>query len=155
MTRPAEWRHEGWWLPSILLLASICAAEERPAAPTLQPSPGPLEHCSSAIKEVYGETPTGLDRNAEPPKPLRQPSPKYPQRQSGTCSGGAEYELLIGPTGRVERLWAVREPKCEPPWPALGEAMRTAIKKWRYEPATIAGKAVATCGVTTVNIRWQ
>ena len=67
----------------------------------------------------------------------------------------ALYEVLIGRTGRVERVWTLREPDCQPAWPEFGEAMRAAVAQRRYEPATLAGKSVPTCAVASISIRWE
>ena len=73
-----------------------------------------------------------------PPRPVDTPSPGYPAAlvDSG-ISGTANIDIVVQPDGTVAQA-AVKSADHE----AFGEAALAAIKKWRFEPATLDGAPV-------------
>jgi hypothetical protein len=124
------------------------------AAGAPAPSPAPLQRCSTAGRTLYGD---GLFNVPEgkPPKAVRGPRPRLPERQNGSCSGSALHEVLIDPKGKVRRVWVVSEPTCEPPWPALNQAILKGIQEAEYQPAVLDGRRVAACAMISTLIHWR
>jgi len=79
--------------------------------------------------------------------------PKVPQGTRG--SGLAVHEVLIGPDGKVQSVWAVREPRFEPAFPAFTQAIVDALETWEYEPYRPRGQAVPVCMIVSTNIHWR
>ena len=72
------------------------------------------------------------------PKPLETPSPRYPAALADTgISGTAVVDIVVLPDG------SVGDPKIKSAdHEALGDAAVTAIKQWRFTPATVDGAPV-------------
>lgn len=140
-----------------LFVVATLAGPARPLAEQkASPTPVPLERCSKALAEFYGEPAPDAARGSRAPKSLRTPRPRFPERKGGACNGSAMHEVLVDPAGKVRQLWVLREPNCTPPWPALGEAIRGAVRTWAYEPAaTLHGKPIPACLVVTTHIHWR
>ena len=72
------------------------------------------------------------------PKPLETPSPSYPAALTDTGQkGSATIEIVVKADGSVADA-TVKSADHE----AFGESARTAIEKWRFEPATTDGQPV-------------
>ena len=139
----------------LFLAATLIGVATLPSEPMLSPTPVPMERCSKALRELYGEPASEPATGGKAPKSLRSPRPKYPERKAGTCSAGAVHEVLIDPGGNVRQVWVVREPTCTPAWPELGDAILGAVRLWKYEPATLNGRPVPFCVIITTNIHWR
>ncbi|MEX0325001.1 MAG: energy transducer TonB [Puniceicoccaceae bacterium] len=75
-----------------------------------------------------------------PPKPIKRPAPHYPSklRREG-LQGYAIVEFVVCKKGRVP---TARAAIATHPW--FGEAAVAAVRKWKFEPATLDGEPVAT-----------
>ncbi len=72
------------------------------------------------------------------PKPVETPSPGYPAALTDTgTSGTAFIEIIVQPDGTVADA-QVKSADHE----AFGEVALAAVRKWRFEPATVDGVAV-------------
>jgi protein TonB len=78
--------------------------------------------------------------------PLVRVDPQYPPRakQRG-ISGWVEVEFTIGPAGTVEDLKVLRSN----PRGIFERSVLRAVRRWRYNPKVVDGKAVARTGVQT------
>jgi TonB family protein len=70
-------------------------------------------------------------------------------------SGAWVGEVLIDESGKVERVWTIREVKWKPPFPAFNQANVDAIRQWRFEPLIVEGKAVPFCMTVSATIDLQ
>ena len=61
----------------------------------------------------------------------------------------------IDQKGRVVEVWPTRPFRVQPPFPAFNEAVVTAIRRWVFEPALLAKKAVPVCMSVTTFINLQ
>jgi protein TonB len=83
-----------------------------------------------------------------PPSVLSSARPNYPRSaERRRIEGWARVALLIDASGRVSqaRVLSIRGHK------AFGDAVLASIKSWRFNPATVAGQAVAVWATRTVN----
>jgi hypothetical protein len=67
----------------------------------------------------------------------------------------ALHTLLVGPDGKVKRVWALREPTFTPPYPAFEAAIVVSLSQWEYEPLRVAGTALPVCVTVSTNIHWR
>jgi hypothetical protein len=89
-------------------------------------------------------------------KRIRGAKANLPDVPPGTRgSGPAIHEVLIGPDGKVQSVWPVREPTFEPPFPAFAQAIVDALETWEYEPYRPGGSAVPVCMIVSTNINWR
>ena len=88
------------------------------------------------------------------PKKTRNVSPIYPDlptRTKTTASGIWVGETLVDSTGKVNRVWSIREVTVQPPFPAFNAAIVDAIRQWEYEPLLVKGKPTPFCMTVTVS----
>src|SRR5262249_38314525 len=86
-----------------------------------------------------GEQPLELSEDIVPPKPVYKPHAKYPRVAGDSQFGGhTELSAVVNPDGTV------RDVRIEQ---AVGlgfdDAAAQALERWRFQPATRNGKAVA------------
>ncbi len=75
----------------------------------------------------------------EDAKPLAQPAPKKPKKAVAAGAGGLVRCLLtVGEDGRVATVEFLEVPGDY----GFEEAVREAVKEWRYKPAKVSGMAV-------------
>jgi hypothetical protein len=144
----------------VAVVLAACARtppEERPALPD-ETGP-PLRQCDRAALRLFGrrgDTSEGRGPGFVPPRLLSSASPDLARGAArGACRGNAEHQVLIGPDGRVERVWPLRLPRCDAPWPALTASLEKAALGARYAPALDGGVAVPVCAVVVTNIDWR
>lgn len=136
--------------------ATSSAASVRAEQPSPAPSPSPFARCAAASRNVFGELPRSLPEQLLGIKRRKGRLPKYPDLPKGTRGRGMSiHELLIRPDGKVQRVWSVREPSFEPPFPAFGQAIVDALQEWEYEPLLVDGRAVPVCLTVTTAIHWR
>jgi TonB family protein len=92
----------------------------------------PTDPCGSGPVYHAGQ------RGVRQPRPLAKLAPKYPDAAGHVVQAGAFiFEAVIDRTGAVCDVRLVRSSvKFTPPLPEYGEALRLAIKRSRYKPAT-------------------
>lgn len=64
-------------------------------------------------------------------------------------------EILIDNSGKIARVWALREVRFVPPFPAFNNAIADAIRQWQFEPLLVQDQATPACMTVTFNIDWQ
>jgi len=112
--------------------------------------------CEREAEKLVGQKPVRIGRSVRTPKKLRDVAPKYPVPPSGTVGSGVwSGEVLINSTGKVARVWPIREVKFVPPFPPFNNAITDAMQQWEFEPLLVQGKPVAFCMTVTININWQ
>jgi hypothetical protein len=138
----------------MLLLALLAAAV---AVPSLTNSPGPfVSECDAAAESIAGHKAVSPGGKIPPPKKLRDVAPKYPTRDAPMVGKGLSVvEALINAKGDVQRVWVVREPSFDPPWPEFSASISAAILQWKYTPTVVNGLAVPVCMVVTTTIHWR
>ncbi len=62
------------------------------------------------------------------------------------------YEANVDTNGHLHSLRTLRPLPKEPPWPALHEAVVSALRGWRWEKTKIAGRTVPVCFGLTLNL---
>jgi len=124
--------------------------------PTPSPSPPLFARCEAEAK-VRFRTPALANKLPKGGlKKVHGSIPAYPELPQGTRgSGSAVHEVLVGPDGKVEAVWPIREPSLEPAFPAFAEAIIDALKTWEYKPFRVEGQAVPVCIVVTTTIHWK
>lgn len=76
----------------------------------------------------------------EDARPLAQPAPRKPRKAEAAGAGGLVRCLLtVGEDGRVAEVRFLEVP---PGDYGYEEAVREAVREWRYQPAKVAGVAV-------------
>jgi hypothetical protein len=144
---------------SFLTIASLFVASEatlRAAPPKRSPSPALFARCEAEAAKRFGKVAISDIAPKSGLKKLRGSEPAVPELPHGTRSSGlAIHELLIGPDGKVQAVWPVREPRFEPPFPAFSEAVVAALQTWEYEPHRAAGKGVPACILVRTDIHWR
>ena len=93
----------------------------------------------------------GLKPKGAEPKKLRDAKPQLPAQWPKHCHGTASvHEALIGPSGKVERVWTLKAP-CK----VIDEAAAAAIRQWKFAPTLLDGNPVPACMVvsTLVHLR--
>lgn len=107
-----------------------------PAPPTATPAPSPTPTPPAVREGDIVEPGPGV----VPPVPVTQVNPVFPEAaRRRNESGHVELSVLVGVDGRVEE---VRVLGVEPAGRGLEEAADRAIRRWRFEPATIDGTTV-------------
>lgn len=64
-------------------------------------------------------------------------------------------EALVNNSGKVVRVWPIREIEFKPPFPLFNSAITDAIRHWEFEPLTVQGAPAPVCMTVTVHIDWQ
>ena len=112
--------------------------------------------CEREGESLLGQKPVRVGGTIAAPKKLRDVSPKFPELPSGTTVGGIWLgEALVDTSGKVSRVWPIREIRVKPPFPAFNNAIPDAIRQWEFEPQLVQGKSVPGCMTVTVNINLQ
>lgn len=116
----------------------------------------PASKCEGASKEILGSPAMrpgapGAKPHIPEPKKLKHVRPKIPTEWPKGCKGSVTIlEALVGPTGKVEQVWALRSPCKE-----VEQAGLEALRQWEYEPLRLEGKTLPFCitVVSTVHFR--
>ena len=112
--------------------------------------------CEREAESVLGQKPVRVGGSIAAPKKVRDVSPKFPELPPGTTVGGIWLgEVLVDTSGKVSRVWPIREIRVKPPLPAYNSAVTDAIRQWEFEPLLVQGKPVPGCMTVTVNIILQ
>jgi hypothetical protein len=130
-----------------LLLVGVVLSAPRNATPGPD---APDQRCEAASEELFGTVavrpgPPGAKPHIPEPKKIRHVSPKLPSELPTTCGGTITIlEMLVGPSGKVERVWTQRV-TCKETEKAAIEAVR----QWEYQPLRLGGKPVPFCVTVT------
>jgi TonB family protein len=97
---------------------------------------------NQSITVRASDTPTAQSVTAGPETQSRKPTfrtePKYPPLAKAARIGGVvEFDAVIGPNGKVQRLTLVRG------HPMLVASAREAIMQWQYDPPTANGAPIS------------
>ena len=112
--------------------------------------------CEREGESVLGQKPVRVGGSIAAPRKVRDVSPKYPELPPGTTVGGIWVgEALVDTSGKVYRVWPIREIRVKPPFPAFNSAITDAIRQWEFEPLLVQGNSVPGCMTVTVNINLQ
>ena len=112
--------------------------------------------CEREAESLVGQKAVRIGRSVRAPKKLRDVPPKYPELPPGTQASGVWLgEMLINNSGKIVRVWTLREIRFAPPFPAFNDAITHAIRQWEFEPLLVEGKALPVCMTVTININWQ
>lgn len=139
--------------PAVAALPTIRPSESHPepAVPAMTAEIQPLMTAAAVHPEP---TPTGIYHGpanaskAAPAsieaigggKPLYRQAPSYPPSAArNRLEGQAEVRLSIGPDGQVVSAALINE---HPAGHGFGEAALEAVREWRFEPFTLAGRPI-------------
>ena len=112
--------------------------------------------CEREAEKLVGQKAVRIGRSVRAPKKLRDVPPTYPELPPGTQASGVWLgEMLINNSGKIARVWTLREVRFVPPFPAFNNAITDAIQQWEFEPLLVQGKAMPVCTTVTININWQ
>jgi hypothetical protein len=112
--------------------------------------------CEREAEKLLGQKAVRIGRSMGAPKKLRNVSPKYPALPPGTQGSGMWLgEILINNSGKIARVWALREVRFIPPFQTFNNAIADAIQQWQVEPLLVQGRATPACMTVTINIDWQ
>ena len=127
-----------------------------------QPNPVALELalrgiCERQATKLVGTAAALVGKGLRTPKKIHQVNPKYPRLPPNTRVRSNTWvgEILLDRTGTVSEVWTIREMQFSPPFPAFSRAVVDAVWQWRFEPATINGKAIPVCMTTTVLVDFE
>jgi TonB family protein len=105
----------------------------------------PAKFVADSFAPPPGVSPQTGCMNPMPARIVKKVSPQYPQgARENQIEGTVAVDALIGTDGVPRINKVVATPSLD-----LGKSAVEAIKDWRYEPATCAGKAVAVETVMT------
>jgi hypothetical protein len=120
------------------------------------PATGKPGVCMREASPLVGRRPERIDAKIPPPRRTRDAAPKYPPFPPGTSASGIWMgEVLVDSTGKVARVWTIREVHIAPPLPAFNKSIVDAIVQWEFEPRKINNDPLPFCITVTMNIDWQ
>jgi hypothetical protein len=130
------------WLS--LLASSAAPAETSPGG--TPPAPPTSAPTVSGVSDADAPEPIQITGDVKPPVLLRQVAPRL--TESERSSGLLVLEGVINTRGRVESVKILKDETD----PRIGPLYAAAFKKWRYGPATLAGKPVRVFLTLSMNI---
>ena len=76
------------------------------------------------------------------------------QRHEGTTVVSNYWigEVLIDAKGHVVEVWTIREPELRPAFPAITDAIVSALRRWEWEPLVVDKKATPFCRIWTLRV---
>jgi len=112
--------------------------------------------CEREAEKLLGQKPVRIGGSIPAPKKIRGLSPSYPKLPPGTIGSGMWIgAVLVNNSGKVAKLWPIREVTLKPAFPAFNKAIVDAILGWEYEPVLLGAKPSPFCMTVSVNIDWQ
>ena len=77
------------------------------------------------------------------PRTIKRVPPQYPSLTAGTTVVSNYWigEVLIDAKGHVVEVWTIREPELRPAFPAITDAIVSALRRWEWEPLIVDKKA--------------
>jgi protein TonB len=113
--------------------------------------PGGSGEVPGAIPEPdsSGEEPLVPGGDVRAPVLVERIEPDYPEAaRKARIEGVVILQAVIGPTGAIEELRVLKSL-----FPALDGSALSAVRRWRYLPATLNGRAVRVLLTVTVDYR--
>jgi hypothetical protein len=111
--------------------------------------------CEREAEKLTGQKTVRIGGAIRAPKQLRQVSPNYPTQPGTTVGTGAWIgEALVNSSGKVVKVWPIREVTFTPPFPAFNKAIVDEIHRREYEPLIVGGKPSPFCMTVSVQINW-
>lgn len=112
--------------------------------------------CDREAERLLNQKPVRITGSVRAPKKIRDVRPNYPQWPPGTTGRGMWMgEALVNNSGKVVRVWPIRDIEFKPPFPSFNSAITDAIRQWEFEPLTEQGAPAPVCMTVTVHIDWQ
>lgn len=141
---------------------AVCIAHAevgaRTAPATTQAEPHQIGVCARESVKIVKQAPVRIGGSIRPPKKTHNVSPVYPDIPKGTTAraGGVWIgEALVDSTGKVSRVWSIREVTFTPAVPVFNATIVDAIRQWEYEPLIVGGKPTPFCMTVSMNIHWR
>ena len=111
--------------------------------------------CMREGQQLVGVKPIQVGGKTSAPHKLRDVRPAYPTRDVETRGSGMWMaDVLIDQEGDIRRVWVLREPIIDPPWPEFDEALVSAVRQWKYEPTIVRGRRVPVCMTVNTILHW-
>ena len=127
--------------PGTIDAASAPAVAENVIAPVEGLSAQPAAPPAFAPVSAAQPTPSGSASKFKPPVLVHQEDPVRPQ-----LAGTVQMKITIDPSGIPQKIaWAGGDSR-------LTQTAMDTIKRWRYQPATLNGRAVESEAVVTITI---
>lgn len=127
-------RHRFVLAASLVALASLSLLAALPRVTDASSAPGASVRAEPASPILVGPDVT-------PPVLVEKLSPDYPEAaREARAQGKVVLQAVIDTAGNVESLEVLRG---VPEAPSLAEAAKEAVRRWRYEPARLAGRPVS------------
>lgn len=112
--------------------------------------------CEREAVKIVKEAAARIGGPVRAPKKTRDVAPVYPELPTGTIGTGMWVgETLVDSTGKVSRVWPIREVTLTPAFPAFNAAIVASIQQWEFEPLILGGKATPFCMTVTTSINWK
>ena len=91
----------------------------------------------------------GLGSDVTPPKPVYRPNPEYVDKaRREKINGAVKRSMIVTTEGKVRDVKVIKSLD-----PGLDKQAIAAVRTWKFEPATRAGKPVAVHLKTEVDFR--
>ena len=125
-------------------------------ASTAQPVRPPASACQGEAPKLLGKEAVRVSGQIRAPRKLRHVSPSYPKLPPGIVGSGSWVgELLIDAQGKVARVWTIREPRLNPPYPPFSKAIADAVRQWEFEPSKVKGVPTPVCMTVVTTVHWE
>jgi hypothetical protein len=140
-------------LALITLVVGLVAPAQSAAEPATTARAGV---CEGEAEKIVGQKAVRIGGSIRPPRRLRWLPPIFPELPPGTTAMGMWVgDVLVDRSGKVARVWATREVRLKPAFPALNQAVVDALGQWEYQPLLLNGTPTPFCMTVTTNIDFQ
>ena len=116
----------------------------------------PLGVCRREGARILGTQPLEPRGKVTLPRTIKRVQPQFPPLPTGTTVVTNYWigEALIDGKGHVAEVWTVKEPKLMPAFPAVSDAILSALRQWEWQPLIVDKKARPFCRICTLRIDW-
>ena len=144
--------HHPWTVPVLLSVATATALAQTPAVAPLSS----IGVCSREGAKLVGTQPIEARGKLHMPHTIKRVPPQYPPLPEGTTVVTNYWigEVLIDAKGHLAAVWTIKEPKLTPAFPAVTDAVVSAIRGWEWEPLVVDKKARPFCTIMTFRVDW-
>ena len=134
-----------WCVPVLLSVATTTALAQRDESAATPLSP--IGVCGREGAKILGTQPLEPRGKLNLPRTIRRVQPQCPPLPAGTTIVTNYWigEALIDGKGHVAEVWTVKAPKLMRAFPAVADAIVTAIREWEWEPLVVDKKARPFC----------
>jgi TonB family protein len=98
-----------------------------------------------------GPKPMPVGGMVKAPTKIETVEPVLPYRET-EARGTPVIEVVIDTQGQVAEAKVLQS--FDPPWPEGDAAILDAIRRWKYQPTILDGKAIPVCAKITLTIEW-